>query len=85
MSNLDKLYREYRKYCAGEHLLINELMELILYDDGAGKIQKKMFCPTENNPFKVETTEILRFKTPGKGAKELHKMNEEGRVWENQQ
>lgn len=71
MSGLDKLYKEYRIYCTNSKPDINEILELILYEDGSGRIQRKWFCPTEGNPFKVETTEIMRFKTPGDGARKL--------------
>lgn len=76
MSGLDRLYKEYRTYCKKTRLDVNQLTELILYDDGSGRIQKKWYVPTEANPFKVETENIIKFKSPGSGARQLTKLNE---------
>lgn len=76
MSSLDTLYKNYRAFCKKERPAVNEIIELILYDDGSGKIQRKRYCPTEANPFKVVTEDVIRFKSPGTGATKLGKLNE---------
>lgn len=76
MSSLDVLYKNYRIFCKKEHPAVNEILELILYDDGSGKVQRKSYCPTEANPFKVVTEDVIRFKSPGTGATKLGKLNE---------
>lgn len=76
MSSLNKLYKEYKEYCNHKKPETSEIIELVLYEDESGRVQGKRFCPTEHNPFKVETTELLKFKSIEKGAKLLKKSNE---------
>lgn len=76
MSKLDNLYTFYRRYCKeiANHRTGAVLTQLILFEDGSGKIETEIFLPTDSNPFNLMTEEIIRFTSPGDGAKKLEEL-----------
>lgn len=73
MSQLDKMYKNYREFCEQEYRtgVPAILIQLVLFSDGSGRVEKKLYLPTDANPFKVNTVELIHFKSPADAAKQL--------------
>lgn len=76
MSRLDNLYTFYRRYCKEIANKRNGaiLTQLVIQEDGAGTVESKIYLPDDSNPFRIHTEEIIRFTSPGDGAKKLEEL-----------
>lgn len=76
MSKLDNLYTFYRRYCKeiANHRNGAVLTQLTLWEDGSGVVETKIYLPDDSNPFRIHTDEIIRFTSPGDGAKKLEEL-----------
>lgn len=76
MSKLDNLYTFYRRYCREIANLRNGaiLTQITIWEDGSGVVETKIYLPDDSNPFRIHTEEIIRFTSPGDGAKKLEEL-----------